>query len=177
MGKLLIVVDMQKDFVDGTLGTPEAVAIDEKVATYVKQFDGKVIFTKDTHGEDYLNTKEGKSIPVVHCVKGTRGHDFSPFVKLARLERVIDKNAKDAIIEKDTFGYKHWGESLRSSEVDEIEICGLCTDICVIANVILLKTALPETEITVLGDLCAGTTPEKHIHALGIMKNMGINIK
>ena len=176
MSKLLIVVDMQKDFVDGSLGTPEAVAIDEKVATYVKQFNGKVIFTKDTHGENYLNTKEGKSIPVVHCVKGTRGHDFSPFVKLARLERAIDKSTEDVVIEKDTFGYRNW-ELLRLLEVDEIEVCGLCTDICVIANVILLKTALPETEITVLGDLCAGTTPEKHIHALGIMKTMGINIK
>ena len=177
MEKLLIVVDMQKDFVDGTLGTPEAVAIDENVATYVKRFDGKVIFTKDTHGEDYLNTKEGKTIPVVHCVKGTRGHDFSSAVSLARFERIIEKNTKDVIIEKDTFGYKHWSELLCLSEVEEIEVCGLCTDICVIANVILLKTALPEIEITVLGDLCAGTTPEKHLHALEIMKSMGINIK
>jgi len=173
--KYLIVVDMQKDFVDGSLGTEEAVDIVPKVASKVVKYDGEVIFTLDTHGEDYLSTQEGKLLPVNHCIKGKGGW---------KLEKRLDDlcgamNCK--VYEKETFGSKELAQDLlaihEKSPIEEIELCGLCTDICVVSNALLLKTFLPEVPIIVDGSCCAGVTPRTHNSALEVMKMCQIIVK
>ncbi len=170
--KILVVVDMQNDFIDQALGTAEAVAIVDNVAKKIKNFDGKIIYTKDTHSDEYLNTQEGENLPVKHCVKGSEGWQFSNKLPVA----------DDAVIfEKPTFGSKelaNYLEKLAGDEtIDEIELVGLCTDICVISNAILIKAFLPEVKISVDASCCAGVTPESHNNALEAMKMCQINVK
>lgn len=168
--KVLCVIDMQKDFIDGALGTPEAVAIVDKVAdkidSYIKSGD-KVIFTRDTHCENYMETAEGKKLPVTHCIKGTPGWQISDRLTVG----------ESTVIDKPTFGSVELSEYISSLDnVQAIEFVGLCTDICVISNVLLLKAKLPEVPISVDSQCCAGVTPESHRNALEAMKMCQIEI-
>ncbi len=174
MTKILLVVDMQKDFVDGALGTDEAKAIVPAVCKKIESFDGEIVVTYDTHSEYYMQTSEGKHLPVPHCIKGTDGHKLDINVQKALC-------GKEYIsIEKITFGASNL-PSILSARFDmadvEIEVCGLCTDICVVSNVLLLKAHFPETAITVHSSLCAGVTPEKHNAALETMRSCQINVE
>lgn len=171
MQDILIVVDMQNDFIDGALGTKEAQAIVPLVAEKIKSFKGKVIFTRDTHGEDYLNTQEGRKLPVPHCIKGTDGWQIAP---------ELNKLCKQPPVDKVTFGSSELAELLKAENekesIDSITLIGLCTDICVISNAMVLKAFLPETEIIVDASCCAGVTPESHNTALEAMKVCQIRI-
>ena len=165
--KYLIVVDMQNDFITGALGSADAVAILPAVLEKVKTFDGEVIFTRDTHGENYLATQEGRRLPVAHCIRGTAGWEIAdvlkPYVKV--------------VLDKPTFGAAALPALLqRMGEVQRIELCGLCTDICVISNAMLLKSAFPETPISVDAAACAGVTPESHQTALCAMRAVQIDV-
>lgn len=167
--KVLCVVDMQNDFIDGALGTKEAEAIVEnvksKIELYRKNGD-TVIFTRDTHTEGYMNTQEGKNLPVPHCIKGSKGWEITE-----KLDTASDK-----IIDKPTFGSFELADYVASfSDVEEIELIGLCTDICVISNAMLLKAKLTETQISVDSSCCAGVTPESHLNAIESMKMCQIN--
>ena len=167
--KYLIVVDMQNDFTTGSLGSPHAAAIIPNVVEKVKSFDGRVIFTRDTHGEDYMQTQEGKNIPVIHCIKDTPGwqicDELLPFA--------------ETVVDKPTFGSTALAHLLASSAepMEEIELCGLCTDICVISNAMILKAAFPEVKMTVDASCCAGVTVESHNTALNAMKAVQIEVK
>lgn len=160
---LLIVVDLQNDFVDGSLGTKEARAIVPNVVRKIKSFDGDVFYTLDTHYEDYLSTLEGKNLPVEHCIIDTEGHKVVPEV----MEALKAHNATE--FTKPTFGCKHLVQHL-SNAYDSIELIGLCTDICVISNALLIKAFFPFTPISVDASCCAGVTPETHEAALTTMK-------
>lgn len=167
MEKILIVVDMQKDFVDGALGTVEAVSIVESVVEKIEKFDGDIIATLDTHLENYMETQEGKNLPVPHCIKGTEGWKLD-----SRVQAALDKKAYH-IIEKPTFGSTELPEYIKAnydpSEI-EIELIGLCTDICVVSNALLLKANFLETNVSVDAKCCAGVTPDSHNAALVTMK-------
>ena len=170
--KYLIVVDMQNDFIDGALGTPEAVAIVPKVMVKMMNFDGLVLATRDTHGEDYLERQEGKKLPVVHCIKGTHGWEIKDEIQQLLISQPIDKP---------TFGSEALGKVLKDlnndvEPIDSITLVGLCTDICVISNAMLLKAFLPEVPIMVDASCCAGVTPESHERALEAMKACQIEI-
>jgi len=168
--KILIVIDMQNDFIDGSLGTKEAVMIVEKVAEKIEEYRIQgyhVIFTRDTHDKDYLNTLEGKNLPVLHCIQGTRGWKISEALD-------VDDSI---VIDKPSFGSLELADFIRPVLFDEIELVGLCTDICVISNAMILKAAYPEIPITVDSSCCAGVTPESHKNALEAMKMCQINIK
>lgn len=170
--KLLIVVDMQTDFVDGALGTPEAQAIVENVVKKVseeKEAGTEIVFTMDTHETNYLETMEGKNLPVEHCIKETEGWKLIP-----RL-RPLAEDCK--IIEKPTFGSTKLAHLVANGIYDEIELIGLCTDICVISNALLAKASVPETPISIIASCCAGVTPQSHINALEAMKMCQIMIK
>ena len=174
MNRVLIVIDMQRDFIDGALGTPEAQAILPAVVETVRSWDGPVLFTRDTHTEDYLNTQEGRHLPVVHCVRGTEGWQLAPELDgIARVRRC-------PVFDKPTFGstaLADWlTEAHRTQTVDELVLCGVCTDICVISNALGLKAALPEVPIRVLAGRCAGVTPERHENALRAMEACQIEI-
>lgn len=167
MRKVLIVVDMQHDFVDGSLGTPEARAIVDNVKAKIQKYHQNgdfIIFTQDTHTEDYLNTSEGKHLPVVHCIKDTDGWDILPELDIPDCWH----------IEKPSFGWTHWNQWAFADA--QIEIVGLCTDICVVSNALSLKATFPESDITVDASCCAGVTPESHKAALLTMKMCQINI-
>ncbi len=169
MKKLLLVIDMQNDFISGTLGTPEAQAIVSKVKALVESYKEQgqtVLFTRDSHGEDYLTTQEGKYLPVIHCTTGTPGHEISGELD-SRGCRIFDKPH---------FGSWELAQKLAEENYDEIELCGICTDICVVSNALLLKALLPETPISVRASCCAGVTPESHQAALLTMKMCQINI-
>ena len=172
MKNYLIVVDMQNDFIDGSLGTKEAVAIVGKVAEKIRSFSGDVIFTRDTHGPDYLETQEGKRLPVRHCVKDSAGWQIREGLESIRQCTVIDKPG---------FGSTELGVLLAQKDLAEkigsITLVGLCTDICVISNALLLKAFLPETPICVDAACCAGVTPESHRGALEAMKMCQITIE
>ncbi len=173
MKKILIVVDMQKDFVDGALGTPEAQAIVPKVCEKIKGFDGEIIVTLDTHYDNYMNTSEGKSLPVAHCIKGTVGHALDNEV-----QKALD-GKKYKIIEKPTFGSVELPkliENLTLCEEFSVELLGLCTDICVVSNALLIKAHFPEVLITVDSTCCAGVTVQSHNAALATMKMCQINV-
>ena len=162
MKKLLAVIDMQKDFAGGALGTPEAVAIVPAVAEKIRTFDGDVVFTADTHGSDYMNTREGKHLPVPHCIKGTEGWLFdSAIAPLAEGKVIFEKH--------DNFGSYALAAYAAGRGYDYIELIGLCTDICVLPNALLLKAMLPEADIAVDPACCAGVTPESHDNALKAM--------
>lgn len=167
-GKFLIVVDMQTDFISGSLGSEAARAIVPKVVRKVENFDGRTIFTRDTHGSDYLQTQEGRKLPVAHCVKGTSGWEICDELK----------GYASTVLDKETFGSLRLPELLKSygEEAREIVLCGLCTDICVISNAVILKAAFPEAKIVVDGDCSAGVSRESHEIALAAMKAMQIEI-
>ena len=173
MKKLLIVVDMQKDFVDGALGTPEAQKIVDKVVEKIKGFDGDVIATLDTHTPDYMQTQEGVKLPVPHCIKGTDGWKLIPAVDAALEEKGY------TAVEKPTFGSVTLPELLAqkydTSEL-QIELVGLCTDICVVSNALLLKAFFPEVPICVDAACCAGVSPESHQAALQTMASCQITV-
>ena len=173
--KFLIAVDLQKDFIDGVLGTPEAEAITDAAAERIRacrEAGYQVIATLDTHTEDYLNTAEGKKLPVPHCIRGTEGWQLNP---------KIEEALGDALrVEKPTFGSVRLPEILQENMEpgDEvtIELIGLCTDICVVSNALLLKAVFPEAEIAVNPACCAGVTPEKHRAALETMQSCQIDL-
>lgn len=173
MKKLLIVVDMQKDFVDGALGSAEAVAIVDNVVKKIESCEGDIIVTYDTHSENYMETQEGKNLPVPHCIKGTDGWKLDEKVQAA-----LDKREYKAI-EKPTFGSIHLPEYIKANyDINEIEIelIGLCTDICVVSNALLLKANFLETKVSVDASCCAGVTVESHNAALTTMKMCQVNV-
>ncbi len=165
--KTLIVVDMQKDFIDGALGTKEAVAIVPNVVKKIQEYRDRgdqIIFTRDTHQKNYLETQEGKKLPVEHCIEGTEGWQIT---------KELEVKAEDIVINKVTFGHV-WDKNVIKG--DEIELVGLCTDICVISNALGLKAVLPETPIKVDASCCAGVTPQSHSNALEAMKMCQIDV-
>lgn len=173
MKRFLIVVDMQKDFVDGALGTKEAVAAVPAVVKKIEAFDGDLFVTFDTHGENYMNTREGKYLPVPHCIKGTPGWQLDAAVAAA-----LSKKAYTPV-EKPTFGAVQLPDLLRNAAGGDdfsVTLIGLCTDICVVSNALLLKAAFPEADIAVDAACCAGVTPQLHEAALATMKSCQINI-
>ena len=167
---VLIVIDMQNDFIDGALGTKEAEAIVPRVVEKIRNFDGMVLATRDTHEADYLQTQEGKNLPVEHCIRGTNGWELRPEIQDLISAEVMDKP---------TFGSWKLAEFLKKqeTEIDSITLAGLCTDICVISNAMVLKAFMPEIPITVDASCCAGVTPESHERALEAMKVCQIHIE
>lgn len=166
--KYLIVVDMQNDFITGALGSKLAEAIVPNVYKKVQDFDGKVIFTRDTHFEDYLDTQEGKKLPVKHCIKDTDGWQICDELKVF---------AND-VIDKVTFGSVNLPHILKNDagEIEEIQLCGLCTDICVISNAMILKATFPDVKIIVDSSCCAGVSVESHNTALDAMRAVQIEV-
>ena len=171
MKKAIVVVDMQKDFIDGALGTKEAQEMLPRMEAKLSAAQAagtKLVFTMDTHGEDYLATQEGRRLPVPHCIRGTEGWEIAaslqPFVRAAA-----------AVVEKPAFGSTELPALLE--DCDEVELVGLCTDICVISNALVLKAFYPEKKISVDASCCAGVTPESHAEALRAMKMCQVDVK
>ena len=171
--KYLIVVDMQNDFITGSLGTKEAQEILPKVIEKVKNFDGTVIYTKDAHQTDYLTTQEGRNLPVEHCIEGTWGWMLP--------EELEELSKGHKVFNKPAFGSVELAAYLAKENVEnsigEIELCGLCTDICVISNALVIKASLPEVPVAVDASCCAGVTPESHLNALSAMKMCQVSVK
>ena len=168
MSKLLLVIDMQNDFIDGALGTKEAVSIVPYVKEVIQNFDGKVLFTRDTHFENYMDTQEGHNLPVPHCIKGTEGWEICPELKVLCTEEPIDKI---------TFGSMELPNVVKEiPNLESITLIGLCTDICVISNAMIMKAFYPELPIIVDAKACAGVTPESHQNALNAMKMCQIQV-
>ena len=166
MEKILICIDMQNDFVDGVLGTKEAQAILPSVVEKVRSHDGRVIFTRDTHQENYMDTQEGRKLPVPHCIEGTDGWQLVPALEQLRCE------LQTPCIDKPTFGSRVLAEQLTAEYAGKdaaFELIGVCTDICVISNAMLLKAFMPEAPVSVDSRCCAGVTPESHDNALKAM--------
>ncbi len=168
---VLIVVDMQNDFIDGVLGTKEAVEIVPRVVQKIRDFKGRVLYTRDTHEENYLETQEGKMLPVRHCIRGTKGWELNSEIEALRKEDAIDKPSFGSV----EIGrmLKDMDEDLRThgrEGIESIILVGLCTDICVISNAMLVKAYLPEVPVIVDSNCCAGVTPESHKNALEAMK-------
>lgn len=182
--KVLIVVDMQNDFIDGSLGTQEAVKIVPNVKKKIEEYKAKgdaIVFTRDTHFEDYLETNEGKHLPVVHCVQDTHGWQIQ--------DELFKAAGHPWIVDKATFGFKYWDKDMIAKRSDvngwewlylrdasEIELVGLCTDVCVASNALILKSMFPESKITVDASCCAGVTQESHLAALNVMQMCHINV-
>lgn len=168
MMKVLIVVDLQNDFIDGALGNAGNDAIVDPIDKLVENFDGEVMFTRDTHDEDYLESLEGKHLPVTHCIKGSDGWQVR-----------IDTRGKK-IIDKPSFGSYELVEYLKDlnkkEKIDQIYMVGICTDICVISNALMIKNALLDTEVTVIEDLCKATSEAAHQTSLEAMKSCQVNI-
>lgn len=173
MKRILVAVDMQNDFIDGSLGTKEAVAIVPRVAEKIRSYDrGDVFATQDTHPENYLGTQEGRNLPVRHCIKGTEGWRIR--------KEIADLVPPEHVFQKPTFGSTELaGYLLGISEKEEIsiELVGLCTDICVVSNALMLKAFMPEVPISVDPSCCAGVTPEKHAAAIETMRSCQIGIE
>ncbi len=174
--KILLVIDMQKDFVTGALANKEAQQIIENIKKKIESYKESglpVFFTRDTHGEDYLNTQEGKLLPVEHCIKGSNGWQI--------IDELADYATEENTLDKPSFGcldLPGWlCDKLAGATPAEVELCGVCTDICVISNGMILKAAYPETPITVEGSCCAGVTPESHNNALEAMKMCQILVR
>ena len=168
MGKILVVVDMQNDFIDGALGTPEAVAIVPYVKQIIENFDGKVYFTRDTPFENYMETQEGSNLPVPHCIKDTYGWQIRAELDSLRQTEAVDKL---------TFGSKELVDVLEKEEnIESVTFVGLCTDICVISNAMVVKAFYPELPLIVDAKGCAGVTPESHNRALEAMKVCQIKV-
>ena len=177
MKKILVVIDMQNDFIDGALGTPEAAAIVENVKAKILSYPKENVFaTRDTHHQYYMDTQEGRNLPVPHCIRGTDGWQIRPEIaELIFPDHIVD------IVDKPTFGSTQLAklmEVLERREEDgiEIELVGLCTDICVVSNALLLKASMPETPISCDASCCAGVTPAKHEAALETMRSCQIRI-
>ena len=173
MNKILVVGDMQKDCVDGALGTPEAVAIVPAVAEKIRAFDGKIFVTFDTHASDYMETAEGKKLPVPHCIKGTDGWKLNAEVEAALAGKDYTP------VEKNTFGSVDLPGLIREAvgaEAFSVELIGLCTDICVASNALILKAFFPQSPIAVDAACCAGVTPAKHEAALETMRSCQIDV-
>lgn len=171
MQDILLVIDMQNDFIDGALGTKEAVAIVPKVRERIENFKGTVLFTRDTHGPGYMETQEGRNLPIPHCIKETEGWKIRPEIDALRKTEPFDKPA---------FGSTELGNALRQTDLEEkigsITVIGLCTDICVISNALLAKAFLPEVPVIVDASCCAGVTPESHETALKAMEVCQIKV-
>lgn len=165
MQDILIVVDMQNDFIDGALGSEEAQAIVKKTAEKMKNFNGRVINTRDTHGADYLSTQEGRKLPVPHCVKDTQGWQLHPLIEAQRREEPVDKPVFGSV----ALGQMMMEENERQP-IASITLVGLCTDICVISNAMILRAFLPETEIVIDAACCAGTSQQAHLTSLQAIK-------
>ncbi len=171
MKDVLIVVDMQKDFIDGALGTNEATSIVNNVIDKIKNFDGEKIFTRDTHYDNYMDTQEGKNLPVKHCIKDSEGWN---------IEKEIDSLRTDdmKVFDKPTFGSVELAKYLSSNEgIESVTLIGLCTDICVISNAMLIKAFMPEVKVVVDASCCAGVTPDSHNNALEAMKMCQIEVE
>ena len=180
--KILVMIDMQNDFLTGALGNAQTAAVLENVCRYVKKYlsesKAPFIYTMDTHSENYLETQEGKNLPITHCIENTDGWKLPN-----ELEDIISA-AKNNVIckKKDTFGAKELPnviakiESESNEKIDEIELIGVCTDICVISNALLIKAFYPEIQITVNSMCCAGVTPQSHLNALEAMKMCQIRV-
>ncbi|MDD3360847.1 MAG: cysteine hydrolase [Hespellia sp.] len=170
---VLLVIDMQNDFIDGALGTEEAKAIVPKVAGRIEDFEGLVLFTQDTHEDDYLETQEGKNLPVKHCIRDTQGWEIHP-----EIAKWVER--EETVIEKPTFGSAQLAGMLgmmnSDIQINSVTLVGLCTDICVISNAMLLKAFMPEVPIIVDASCCAGVTPESHRTALQAMKACQIEV-
>ncbi len=166
--KLLIVIDMQNDFVTGALGSPEAVAVVPYIKKAIEDFDGDVYFTRDTHGADYLSTHEGRKLPVPHCIKDSEGWNIIPELESLRKRDAIDKP---------TFGSTELVDIVGSYDsIESVTFMGVCTDICVISNAMLVKNFFPELTVIVDSKGCAGVTPEQHDTALSAMKPCQIEV-
>lgn len=179
--KILICIDMQNDFVNGSLGTKEAERVVPYVVNKINTYrendnDNIIIFTQDTHSKSYLSTFEGEKLPIPHCIKKTNGWEFT-----YGIHTKVDEN-KDYIFEKGTFGLNRWKDIISSIsfnngyKLESIELCGLCTDICVISNALIIRSSFPSIPIIVDAKCCAGSTPEKHLAALEVMKSCQIDI-
>lgn len=172
MKKILVVIDMQNDFINGSLGSDEAQNVVDAVSEKIKEYDVKNIYvTRDTHTEDYLNTNEGRHLPVIHCIKNSKGWQLNEKIETATEGAVV--------IDKTTFASVELADLLKAEnnkEALEIELVGLCTDICVISNALLLKTFMPEVSIKVDSSCCAGVTPDSHKMALETMKMCQIDV-
>ena len=164
MKELLVVVDMQKDFIDGSLGTKEAQAIVEPVCEKIRSFNGDIIYTRDTHSENYLYTLEGKNLPVKHCIKDTEGWQIQKDIYEAGSGKTL------CVIDKPVFGSVELTEIAFIGRYEKVTLIGLCTDICVVTNALLLKTKLKEIPVAVIENLCAGVTPQSHKAAIETMK-------
>ena len=168
---ILVVIDMQNDFIDGALGTKEAVSIVPKVMEKIRMFDGKILATRDTHEENYLETQEGRKLPVKHCIRNTKGWQINGEIQSLRSETPVDK---------ETFGSRELPEILKKydekEKIESITLVGLCTDICVISNAMVLKAYFPEVPIIVDASCCAGVTPQSHKQTLEAMKVCQIEV-
>lgn len=172
MKKLLVVVDMQNDFIDSSLGSKEARAIVPNVVEKINNWDGEIIVTQDTHYDNYLETREGKYLPVKHCIEGTDGYQINTDI----FDALVKHHGNFAYLNKITFGSTALPEIIRGQNFEYIELVGLCTDICVVSNAMLLKANYPEIDIAVDASCCAGVTPESHKAALTTMKMCQIDI-
>ena len=173
MRNLLVVVDMQNDFITGALANPEGQKIVGKVADYIYGFDGDIVFTEDTHFfGNYLAHQEGKRLPVLHCIWGTDGHELVP-----EIAKAVQSKKDSFCCVKETFGSVRLGEMVAKEQYKTIYFVGVCTDICVISNAILCKAFDPEARIVVLKDMCAGVTPESHETALKAMQACQIDVE
>ena len=172
--KTLIIVDMQNDFITGPLGTSEAQKVEKSIVKWLHSFSYDQIYvTRDTHDSDYLTTPEGIKLPVPHCIRGTEGWQVSKAI----MEELEKPGVFYTFINKTTFGYPAWDlENLHDAEDDEIIFVGVCTDICVVSNALILKSMFPYARIRVIPSLCAGTTPENHQKALDVMKSCQIEV-
>ena len=169
MKRTLIVIDMQNDFIDGALGTKEAQAIVPNVKKKIEEYKARgdtIVFTRDTHFDNYFETNEGKHLPVKHCIRNTRGWEIADGLVLEGSN----------IFDKHTFGYAYWRDYIKIEQFTDIELVGLCTDICVVSNALILKAQFPEINITGDASCCAGVTPESHQAALTTMKMCQINV-
>jgi nicotinamidase-related amidase len=169
---VLLVIDMQNDFIDGALGTKEAVSIVDAVVNKVKNFEGRVLFTRDTHNENYLDTIEGKNLPIPHCIEGTSGWEICDKLKPFVVISPFNKPTFASIVLE-----KYLVDLSKKENIESIELVGLCTDICVISNAMLIKANFPNKTIIVNSSLCAGVTIESHERALGAMKMCHIKIE
>ncbi len=175
MKDILIVIDMQKDFTTGALANADAVAIIEGIRKRIEGFSGRVIFTRDTHSEDYLCTMEGKNLPVPHCIEGTAGHEIEPSLWQAAKENPA---VTSEVLDKPNFGAgtRLCEQILAGDAPSKIFFCGTCTDICVVSNALILKSLLPEVPMAVYAELCAGLTKEKHAAAISVMQSCQLEI-
>lgn len=170
MKKALVIVDMQNDFITGSLANKDAERIVNKIVHKINNFDGRIIVTLDTHqNKKYLSTQEGKRLPIKHCIQGTKGHNLAQPIQDA-----LDEKQGIYYIEKSTFGTTIYANLI--SDYNDVEFCGTCTDICVVSNAIILKSLCPEIHISVNATLCAGTTKENHTAALQVMRCCQIDV-